>query len=181
MSTRLLLPLLLACGSSTSTGAGLDAAFDAGFDAGFDASFDASSDVGPVDASFDATPDAADATESPDAFVDAGTCPEVRVGGYVLDGAVPASCPPGDGEGSPEPVISLDAPCRLRVNPDPVVEDRLRLEGTLDVDAEGRLFGTLRLNGVETECAGALEGDVPEDRVLVLDCGDCDVRFRPRR
>ncbi|MCB9598753.1 MAG: hypothetical protein H6720_00075 [Sandaracinus sp.] len=183
MSTRLLLPLLVACGGSTGpTDARLDASFDASFDAALDASFDASRDVGPDDAAFDAVFDApVDAPDAPDALVDAGICPEVRVGGYVLDGTVPASCPPGEGEGLPEPVISLDAPCRLRVNPDPVVEDRLRLEGTLDVDAEGRVFGTLSVNGIETECAGALEGGAPEDRVLALDCGDCDVRFRPRR
>lgn len=181
------LVVVLACGGAG--GNGPDAAFDATFDAADprDAAFDAPVDAvrdAPLDARLDDAPLDAPPLDAMrdapldalDAALDAGACVEVVVGSYVLDGAIPLACPPGAGEGDPEPVVSFDAPCVLRLNPDPVVDDRLSVEGTLAVDAMGRLEGSLRLNGVTFECVGAIADDV-----LSLDCGDCDVRFRPRR
>lgn len=138
---------------------------DAYLDAHADAHGDAHADA-PHDSGLDATLDAA-----VDGEVEA--CVAVRVGGYEVDG-IPLGCPVGAGDAPPAPVLSYVSTCTIRITPDPVLGDRLVLEGELRVDG-AMLTGTLTLNGVATECAGFVEDDV-----LALDCGECDVRLRAR-
>ncbi|MCU0676749.1 MAG: hypothetical protein MUE69_28645 [Myxococcota bacterium] len=106
---------------------------------------------------------------------DASSCVALSVGAYEVDGAIPTACPVGAGEAVPAPVVSYASACRIRIDPDPVLEDRLVIEGELHVDG-AMLEGTLSLNGIETACVGFVEDDV-----IALDCGECDVRLRARR
>lgn len=149
----------------------------------FDATTDAPSSDAPaldapeldgavVDASADATLDAA---APGDSGLDASRCVALSVGAHEVDGAIPTACPAGEGDAPPAPVLSYASACRVRIDPDPVLEDRLVIEGELQVDGVS-LEGTLLLNGVETACAGFVEDDV-----IALDCGECDIRLRARR
>jgi len=133
-----------------------------------------------VDASADATRDAptdsmAPTDSSTDSGLDAPSCVALSVGAYEVDGAIPSACPAGAGDATPAPVLSYASACRIRIDPDPVLEDRLAIEGELQVDG-AMLEGTLSLNGVEAACVGFVEDDV-----IALDCGECDVRLRARR
>jgi hypothetical protein len=124
------------------------------------------------DASVDATPDAPELTDS---ALDAASCVALSVGAYEVDGAIPTACPAGAGDAPPAPVLSYASACRIRIDPDPVLDDRLAIKGELRVDG-ATLDGTLSLNGVETACVGFVE-----DTLIALDCGECDVRLRARR
>lgn len=153
-----------------------DAALDA-LESPIDATTDAPSADAPAfdgsvveDASADAIRDAAGA----DSRLDASSCVAFAVGAYEVDGAIPTACPAGEGDAPPTPVISYASACRIQITPDPVLEDRLAIEGELQVDG-AMLEGTLSLNGVETTCVGIVEDDV-----IALDCGECDVRLRAR-
>lgn len=155
-----------------------DATRDATEASPLDATADAFSFDGDVvhDASADATRDAAEPADSgADSGLDGSSCVAFSVGAYEVDGAIPTTCPAGAGDAHPAPVISYASACRIRITPDPVLEDRLEIEGELQLDG-AMLEGTLSLNGVETACVGFVEDDV-----IALDCGECDVRLRARR
>ena len=144
----------------------------------FDAATDApSSDARALDGDvpYDASSDATrDAPEPADSALDAASCVALSVGAYEVDGAIPTTCPAGAGDAPPAPLLSYASSCRIRIDPDPVLDDRLAIEGELRVEGAA-LDGTLSLNGVETACVGFVE-----DTVIALDCGECDVRLRAR-
>lgn len=188
-----------ACGGAAPAAiddAGMEASIDdaAMDDAAVDAAVDgAVDDGGPVDAAADGVVDdggpvdaGADDTgvtdaESSDAGTDAGDpCPSYRIGEYMVSGDIPTSCPPGDGETPPRPIVSRAASCVLRVDWDPVAGDRLRLEGELDIMEDGALMGTLEINDVPLGCGGRLLAEPVPDGEIELACGECSVRLRPR-
>lgn len=184
--------LSLACGGATTVDGGLDARLDDGSvedgslaDAAGDGAPDAARDGGPPDGGQDADADIPDAEArdagARDAGMDAGDpCPSYRIGEYMVAGDIPTSCPVGDGDALPRPIVSRAARCVLRIDWDPIFDDRLRLEGELRVEEDGALMGTLDINDVPLECVGRLLDDPPPDGEIELACGECSFRLRPR-
>jgi hypothetical protein len=127
---------------------------------------------------------------APDAFVEAAdappaldtgaapTCPSPQTGGYTFEGAIPDTCPPGEGTNtfSVDVAFTPDT-CGVSFTSTGDSGWRLNVSGSDTLSSTGTLGpATFSLNGMDATCTATYEDGSPQR--FVFDCGDCDFTIR---